>query len=299
MTAKAIWLDGDMVAWEAATVHVTTQSLHYGIGFFEGIRSHLTPDGPAVFRLTDHLRRLQRSAAVYGVSLPYPVEVLRQACLDVLRLNGLGAAYLRPLVFLGDGANPLAAAFRAAVIALPDGPLAGASPGRPVTAKISSFHRPPANVLPPVAKATGQYLNAYVAQREARAAGHDEAIMLNAEGYVTDGWAHNVFVVRDGILRTPPCSAGALEGITRDCVLRLAEDLGRPTVQENLVRSDLYLADEVFMTGTSAGVVALSSVDDRPIGDGRTGPVTAAVAALLDDVATGADSRHPEWREYV
>jgi branched-chain amino acid aminotransferase len=299
MTAKAIWLDGEMVAWENATVHLGTHGLHYGIGFFEGVRSHDTPSGPAVFRLTDHLRRLERSAAVYGVRLPYSLADLREACLETVRVNGLRDCYLRPLVFLGEGANPLAAPFRVAVLAMADGPLVGASPDRARTARISSFQRPSANALPPAAKACGQYLNAFVAQTDARSAGADEAILLNAEGYVTDGWAHNVFTVRDGVLRTPPCSAGALEGITRDSVLRLADELGFRAAEENLVRSDLYLADEMFLTGTSAGVVAVSAVDGRPVGTGAAGAVTTAVATLLRDITTGADRRHPEWLEYV
>lgn len=299
MTAKAIWLDGEMLSWADANIHVTTHGLHYGIGFFEGIRCHPTPDGPAIFRLTDHLRRLARSAAVYGVELPYSPDILAQACRDVVLANQDDECYLRPIVFLGEGPNPLAAPFRAAVITAPHGPLVGPPSGAGVRAKVSSFNRLPANVLPPAAKATGQYLNSFLAQTEARAAGYDEALLLNAQGYVTDGWAHNVFLVNDGVLATPPTSAGALPGITRDSVLRLASEEGIETAERQLVRSDLYVADECFLTGTAAGVVPVTSVDGRTVGSGSRGGITARLGELLSDIAYGRDRRHPEWRELV
>jgi branched-chain amino acid aminotransferase len=299
MTAKAIWLDGEMLSWADANVHVTTHALHYGIGFFEGLRCHSTPDGPAIFRLTDHLRRLARSAAVYGVTLPHSPEALAQACRDVVLANGYEECYLRPIVFLGEGPNPLAAPFRAAVIAVPHGPLAGPPSGAGVRAKVSSFQRLPANVLPPAAKATGQYLNSFLAQTEARAAGCDEALLLNAQGYVTDGWVHNVFVAHNGVLATPPTSAGALPGITRDSLLRLAAEEGIEVAERQLVRSDLYVAEECFLTGTAAGVVPVTSVDGRTVGDGNRGILTARLGDLFGDVATGRDPRHPEWREPV
>jgi branched-chain amino acid aminotransferase len=299
MTAKAIWLDGEMVPWADANVHVTTHALHYGIGFFEGIRCHLTPDGPAIFRLTDHLRRLARSAAVYAVDLPYPPETLAQACREVVLANEYDECYLRPIVFLGEGPNPLTAPFRAAVIAVSHGPLVGPPSGAGVRAKVSSFHRLPPNVLPPAAKATGQYLNSFLAQREARAAGYEEALLLNAQGYVTDGWAHNVFLVQGDVLVTPPTSAGALPGITRDCVMRLAAEEGVEVAERQLVRSDLYVADECFLTGTAAGVVPVTAVDGRTVGDGNRGALTARLGELFTDVACGRDERHPEWRELV
>jgi branched-chain amino acid aminotransferase len=299
MTTKTIWMDGELVDWDDATVHVTSFGLHYGIGFFEGVRCHATPDGPAIFRLADHLRRLRRSAAIYGVPLPYSVEELSRACKAVVAANGLSDCYLRPVVFLGDGPDPLAAAFRAAVIASPGGPLVG--PPRPegVKARISSFHRMPANAIPPAAKATGQYLNSFLAQTEALRSGCDEAILLNAGGSVTDGWAHNVFVVADGVLITPPVSAGALPGITRDTIVTLAADEGLPAREQDLVRSDLYLAAECFLTGTAAGVSPVISVDGRPVGEGRPGPVTVRLRARLHDVVHGAVADYPQWREHL
>ena len=297
MTAKSIWLDGRLVPWSEATVHVGSHGLHYGLGFFEGIRCHATPDGPAIFRLADHLRRLARSAASYLVALPYPVEELAAACTAVVRDNDLADAYLRPIVFLGDG--PLVgAAWRAAVLPLAGGPLVGAAKPDGVHATISSFQRMGPNAIPPAVKATGQYLNSYLAQTAAMVDGYDEAIMLNGNGEVTDGWAHNLFAVTDGTLRTPPVSAGALPGIMRASVLTLAAEAGIPVREETLVRTDLYTADECFLTGTAAGVVPVLSVDRRQLGD-RRGPVTARLADTLLEVAQGKSDQHRDWLAYT
>jgi branched-chain amino acid aminotransferase len=299
MSAKFIWMDGDLVDWSDATVHVSSFGLNYGIGWFEGIRCHSTPVGPAIFRLTDHLRRLHRSAAVYGFAVPYSVDELAQACRSVVAANGLSDCYLRPLVTLGDGDHPLTATFRTAVIATENGPLAGAPKDGGVTARISSFQRMSPNAIPPASKATGQYLNSLLAQGEAITSGCDEAILLNSDGFVTDGWAHNVFVVAAGTLITPPLAAGALPGITRETVMTLAADDGIATAERNLVRTDLYLADECFMTGTSAGLVPVASVDGRAIGDGKPGPLTARLRDRLADVTHGATQAYPQWREFV
>jgi branched-chain amino acid aminotransferase len=299
MTAKTIWLDGELTDWDDATVHVSSYGLHYGIGFFEGIRCHTTGGGPAIFRLSDHLHRLRRSAAVYGLPLPFSVGELAEACKLVVTANGLADCYLRPIVFLGEGPHPLAAPFRSAVIATADGPLVGGPKPGGVTALISSFHRISANSIPPTAKGTGQYLNSFLAQAEALRLGADEAILLNASGYVADGWAHNIFLVRGGVLVTPPVNAGVLPGITRDTVLTLAADCGIAAGEHDLVRADLYLADEVFLTGTAAGIVPVSAVDGRVIGTGQPGPVTSQLADLLADVTAGTSGVHPEWREHT
>jgi branched-chain amino acid aminotransferase len=299
MTAQKIWMDGQLVDAGAATVPVTSYGLHYGIGFFEGIRCHPTPAGPAIFRLADHLRRLQRSAAVYGLPLPSSPEELAGACKLVVSANDLADCYLRPLVFLADGPNPLTARLRATVIATAHGPLVG--PPRPdgVTARISSFRRMSANAMPPTAKATGQYLNALLAQSEALRSGADEAILLNDGGFVTDGWAHNVFVVADGTLVTPPVSAGALPGITRDTLMTLAAEDGITVAERDLVRTDLYLADECLLTGTAAGVTPVVAVDGRVIGAGQPGPVTEKLSERLAAITHGVVPDHPEWREYL
>jgi branched-chain amino acid aminotransferase len=294
--AKKIWLDGDLVDWSAAQVHVTSFGLHYGIGFFEGIRSYHTEDGPTIFRLRDHLRRLARSAATYLVPLPYDVPTLAAACAAVVVENGLTDCYLRPIVFLGDGESPLAAPYRVAVIATEHGPLIGPPKTGGVHAKVASFHRMSSNSIPPAAKATGQYLNSMLAQTEALASGYDEALLLNSAGYVTDGWAYNVFAVRDGVLLTPPVSAGALPGIVRDTVRVLAADAGILTHEENLTRTDLYGADECFLTGTAAGILPVLSVDRRPVADGTAGPLTKQLSAAYEDVTRGRSGGHPEWR---
>ena len=295
-STKKIWLDGELVDWAAAQIPVTSFGLHYGIGFFEGVRCYRTDLGPAVFRLADHLARLVRSAATYLVRLPYDAGQLTDACAAVVRENGLGDCYLRPIVFLGDGENPFTAGYRAAVIGTEGGPLTARGKESGVHAKVASFQRITANSVPPAAKATGQYLNSMLAQTEALSAGFDEAVLLNAAGYVTDGWAHNVFIVRDGELVTPPTSAGALAGIVRDTVRVLAAEAGIRTREETLVRTDLYLADECFLTGTAAGIVPVRSVDRRPVGTGEPGPVTGLLTRAFDDVTRGRGGTHPEWR---
>jgi branched-chain amino acid aminotransferase len=301
MEIKAVWLDGTLVGNGDATVSVGSLGLHYGIGFFEGIRCYETPAGPAIFRLTDHLRRLARSAAVYGVTLPYTPASLAQACMDVVRANGLANCYLRPIAFMGESqsADPLDAKFRVAVIASQHAPLVSAGDGRGATAKISSFHRLPPNVIPPAAKATGQYLNSFLAQTEARQCGADHAILLSADGRVTDGWAQNLFAVLDGTLVTPPISTGSLPGTTRDSLLTLAKEVGYEVREADLVRADLYLADECMLTGTAAGVIPIVSVDGRHVGDGSPGPITAKLTELLADAVHGRADTHTDWRTLV
>jgi len=299
VAAKTIWMDGELIDWGDATVHVTSFGLHYGIGFFEGIRCYPTPAGPAIFRLIDHVRRLRRSAAIYGVGLPRPLEEVTAACKLVVSANGLTECYLRPIVFLGEGPNPLAATFRTAIIATENGPLIGEPKRDGVKARISSFHRMQSTSIPPAAKAAGQYLNAFLAQTEALFSGADEAILLNDRGFVTDGWAHNVCIVRDGALLTPPVSAGALPGITRDTIMTLAAEDGVAVREHDLVRSDLYLADECFLTGTAAGVIPVTSVDGRTVGEGKPGPLTRRLSEALTAVTHGATDEHPEWREHL
>jgi branched-chain amino acid aminotransferase len=222
-----------------------------------------------------------------------------QACKLVVSANGLTDCYLRPVVFLGEGASLIEATFRTAVIATTDGPLAGPAKEAGVTACISSFRRISPNSIPPAAKATGQYLNSFLAKAEALTSGYDEAIMLNDSGQVSDGWAHNVFAVTDGVLVTPPVSAGALPGITRETVMTLAAEDGIEVRQHGLVRSDLYLADECFLTGTAAGVVPVISVDGRGVGTGKPGPLTTSLRDRLTQITHGAVDAHPQWREYL
>jgi branched-chain amino acid aminotransferase len=297
--AKKIWFDGEMVDWGDAQVHVSSYGLHYGIGFFEGVRCHAATSGPAIFRLRDHLERLKRSAGTYLVQLPFSIDTVADGCRAVVRANEFTECYLRPILFLGEGDNPLAAPYHLAVIPSEGGPLIGPPKPDGVHAKMSSFQRMPPNVIPPSAKATGQYLNSMLAQTEAMLAGFDEALLLNTAGYVTDGWAHNVFIVRHGELLTPPVAAGALAGIVRDTVQILATENGLTVREEQLTRADLYHADECLLTGTAAGIVPVLSVDRRNIGDGTAGDITLQLIALLDDVTTGRSGTHTEWREPV
>lgn len=296
---KVIWLDGELVPWDEATIHVTSYGLYFGIGFFEAIRTFDTPAGPAFFRLADHLKRLSDTAHTYLATLPYSQSDLIAACKRVVRGNDLAECLVRPIVFLGDGDHPLAAKWRATVIAMARGPYVSLPDEGGIHAKISSFHRMSANALPPAAKATGQYLNAYLAQSDALGAKYDDALLLNEHGHVVDGWVHNIFVVRDGVLRTPPVSAGALAGITRDTMITLAREQGLTCVEENLVRTDLYNADEVFLTGTSAGLVPVISVDRRTVGDGKPGELSRTLADMFGDIVHGRVDTHAEWLEPV
>ena len=296
-----IWMDGEYVDWDEARVHVLTPSLHYGWGVFEGIRAYDTPRGSAVFRLTDHMKRLFRSAKIYHMEPPVSLEGAIKVTKDLVAMNGVATCYIRPIVYLGYGEiglNPLQSAVRMAIACWPWGAYLGErSLEAGVRAKVSSWRRLDPNIIPPAAKATGQYLNSSLAKAEAIKAGYDEGILLNPNGYVTDGSGENVFAVRDGVLHTPPLAAGCLAGITRDSILRIAHDLDIPAVESDLVRTDLYLADEAFFTGTAAEVVPIREVDDRVLGD--PGPITRRLQEVFSAATTGRDERYRDWVEPV
>jgi branched-chain amino acid aminotransferase len=296
-----IWMDGEYVDWERAQVHVLTPSLHYGWGVFEGIRCYDTPAGAAVFRLTDHLRRLFRSAKIYHMDPPVSLEGSVKVVKDLVALNGLRECYVRPIVYLGYGEmglNPLGAPVRMAVACWPWGAYLGEEAfATGVRVKVSSWRRLDPNVIPPAAKATGQYLNSSLAKAEAVKAGYDEGVLLNAQGYVTDGSGENLFVVRDGVLCTPPLAAGCLAGVTRDSVMHIAAGEGIRVVEAELVRTDLYLAEEAFFTGTAAEVVPIREVDDRVLGE--PGPLTRRVQELFRAATRGQDPRYAHWAELV
>ena len=298
-----IWMDGQMVPWEQATVHVLTHALHYGTGVFEGIRCYSTDRGPAVFRLTDHMKRLRNSARIHLMACPYSVDELVEAAKDVVRENVMDSCYIRPLMWLGFGEiglNPLNCEVHAAIACWAWGAYLGDEGfTKGVRIKISSFRRLDANIIPPAAKATGQYLNSILAKVEAVKAGYDEAILLNQAGLVTDGSGENVFVVRDGVLTTPPVAAGPLPGITRASVMQIARDLGVEVHEDNLVRTDLYLADEVFFTGTAAELVPIREIDDRAIGDSVPGPVTKQLQERFFDAVHGRAAEYDHWLEFV
>lgn len=296
-----IWMDGELVLWDDANVHLLTHSLHYGLGVFEGIRCYATKQGPAVFRLTDHMRRLHRSAKIHLLQIKYSVEELVEATKEVVRANSVDACYIRPLVWLGYGEmglNPLNCEVKTAVAVWPWGTYLGDDGIKHgVRVRVSSYRRLDPNVIPPAAKATGQYINSILAKVEALKSGYDEAIMLNTAGFVTDGSGENIFVVRDGVMTTPPTSSGALEGITRDSVMQIARDLGYEIKVDNLVRADLYLADEAFFSGTAAEVVPIREIDDRTIGE--PGPITKKVQESFFAAVHGELERYSHWLEHV
>ncbi len=296
-----IWMDGELVSWDEAVVHILTPTLHYGWGVFEGIRAYATKKGPAVFRLTDHMRRLLRSSKIYMLDLPFSVEQLVDATKETIRVNKVDSCYIRPLVYLGleeMGLNPLPNPTRVAIAVWPWGTYLGdEGVEHGVRAKVSSYRRNDWNSIPPAGKATGQYINSSLAKVEAIKSGYDEAILLNTQGHVADGSGENVFIVRDETLITPPLSSGPLGGITRDSVIKIASDLGWKTEEHDLNRTDLYLADEAFFTGTAAEVVPIRSVDDREIGE--PGPVTKKIQEVFFAVAKGEVERYADWLEYV
>jgi branched-chain amino acid aminotransferase len=298
---RKIWMDGEYVDWDEATVHVLTPSLHYGWGVFEGIRCYDTTLGPAVFRLTDHMGRLFRSAKIYHMEPPVSLEGAVKVTKDLVAMNGVRECYIRPLVYLAYGEiglNPLNSPISMMIACWPWGAYLGEEGFiHGVRVKVSSWRRLDPNIIPPAAKATGQYLNSSLAKAEALKAGYDEGILLNPHGYVTDGSGENVFVVRDGTLLTPPLAAGCLAGITRASIMRIAEDEGIPVREADLPRTELYLADEAFFTGTAAEVVPIREVDDRVLGD--PGPITRRVQEVFKAAIRGEDERYKEWLEPV
>jgi len=298
-----IWMDGGLVDWEDARIHVLTHALHYGTGVFEGIRAYETKRGPAVFRLTDHIRRLFRSAHLYQIDVPHSNEEMIQACVETVKVNGLKACYIRPLVYRGSGEmglNPLNAPVNTSVAVWSwENYLGEEALERGATAKISSWKRSDHNIIPPGAKATGGYVNSGLAKVEALKAGYDEAIFLNMAGYVTDGTGENIFAVRDGALHTPPLSAGCLDGITRDSVITIARDLGYEVHERNMARTDLYFADEAFFTGTAAEVCPIREIDDRVVGSNGLGPITKEIQSTFFGAVHGDDDRYASWLTFV
>src|SRR5512144_2231304 len=293
--AEKIWLDGKLVAWDAANVHVLTHALHYGVGVFEGIRAYRTADGrSAIFRLREHMRRLFDSAHILMMEIPWKQEQLEQACLEVMKVNGLAEGYIRPVAYFGYGEMGVGAQnpVQVAVAAWPWSAYLGADGLKNgIRAKISSFTRMHVNVNMVRAKVTGQYVNSFLATREAALAGYQEAILLDTEGYVAEGAGENLFLVKDGTIYTPPLSSPVLGGITRDTVLHVAKDLGIPVREERFTRDTMYLADEVFMTGTAAEVTPVREIDNRRIGKGEPGPVTKKIQETYFRAVHGEEPR--------
>lgn len=298
-----IWMDGELVNWDDATVHVLTHTMHYGSGVFEGIRAYATASGPAVFRLTDHIRRLFNSARIFMIDVPYTADQIIEAVKETVRVNGVDACYIRPLVYLGYGEmglNPLPCPVNVSIAVWPWGSYLGDEGVRHgVRCKVSSWQRHDPNAIPPAAKGTGMYVNSSLAKVEALKAGYDEAILLSPQGFVSECTGENIFMVKNGTIVTPPVAAGALEGITQDSVLTIARDLGYDVTVGNILRSDLYTADEAFLSGTAAEVVPIRSVDDRPVGSGEPGPMTQKIQEIYFATVKGEVDRYKDWLEHV
>jgi branched-chain amino acid aminotransferase len=293
-------MNGELVDWADAKVHVGVHGLHYGSGVFEGIRCYETTKGPAVFRLRDHLERLENSAKILFIQLPYSIDDLRSATHEVVAANGLASCYIRPIAFYGYGELGVAATGNpvdVVILSYPWGAYLGEEgQNNGITATISSWERVGPNVIPHAAKATGIYLNSMLATTEARRAGYDEAIMLSTDGFIADGPGETLFAVKNGKLLTPPLSMSILPGITRDTVIHIAEALGYVVQETLLIRTDLYLADEVFMVGTAAEVTPIRSIDGREIG---VGPVTKELQKAYLGAVHGLDERWSDWLDVV
>ncbi len=298
---EKIWFNGELIPWEDAKIHVLTHSLHYGMGVFEGIRAYETDDGPGVFRLTDHMRRMEQSAQILMMPLPYSVDEMVQAVKDTVRSTGLPSCYIRPIAYYGYGEmglNTLPCSVDMAIACWPWGAYLGDDSLRNgVRMKISSWARHDHNIMPPAAKTTGNYANSSLAKVEALKSGYDEALLLNRAGFVSECTGENVFVARNGKLITPPLSAGALEGITQSTVIAIAHDLGFDVEFGQLSRSDAYIAEEMFVCGTAAEVSSVRSVDDREIP--CPGPMSLAIGEEYGRVVRGQVDRYKDWVEHV
>ena len=298
---EKIWMDGELVDWDKAQIHVLTHTLHYGCGVFEGVRAYETSEGPAIFRLRDHTERLFNSAKIFMIDIPFTVDEIIEATRETVRVNGLPSCYIRPIVYLGYGEmglNPLPSPVQVSISVWPwcaylgdDGVANG------VRMKVSSWQRHSPNAMPPAAKGTGMYINSSMAKIEALKSGYDEAILLSPQGYVSECTGENIFLVRDGVISTPPTAAGALEGITQDTVATIARDFGYEVHPTNILRSDLYTCDEAFLTGTAAEVVPIRSVDDREIGE--PGPITRKIQETYAATVRGQVESYRGWLDYV
>jgi branched-chain amino acid aminotransferase len=300
-TADLIWLNGEFVAWEDAKVHVLTHSMHYGTSVFEGVRAYETPQGTAIFRHQDHLQRLENSAKLYYMDMPFSRDQLREVTHELIARNGFKSCYIRPLVWRGYGPmglNPLDNPVEAMVAVWEWGAYLGEEGKRNgVRARVSSYRRISSDSLIPQAKAGGQYLNSVLAKIESVKAGYEEAILLDDKGYVCEGTGENVFVVKDGVIHTPGQADGILDGINRRSCIQIARDLGYELVERNIARAELALADEVFLTGTAAELTPMREIDDIEIGP--PGPVTREIQGVFEDALCGRDARYADWLDLV
>jgi branched-chain amino acid aminotransferase len=300
-STEKIWLDGELVPWDEARVHVLTHGLHYGSGVFEGIRAYETTRGPAIFRLGDHIDRLFNSAKIFLIDIPFTRDELVAATKETVRVNGVQSCYIRPIVFLGYGEmglNPLACEVQVSIAVWPWGTYLGDEGVRNgIRLMVSSWKRHDPNIMPPAAKGTGMYINSSMAKVEAIKSGYDEAVMLSGHGHVSECTGENIFIVKDGRIITPPVSAGALQGITQDSIKTIAHDLGIDYEVGQILRSDLYTADEAFLSGTAAEIVPIRSVDERQIGE--PGPVTRQIQDMYFATVRGEVDQYKDWLDWV
>jgi branched-chain amino acid aminotransferase len=301
--ADLIWMNGELVAAEDAKVHVLTHALHYGTGVFEGVRAYDTPRGTAIFRHDDHIDRLFKSAEMYFMEIPFSKEEIRAATHELIARNGLRSCYIRPLVYRGAGPMglfPLDCPVDVAIAVWEWGAYLGdEGKARGVRGKVSSWRRIPSDALIPAAKATGQYLNSVLAKIEADKAGYDEGILLDQRGMVCEGTGENLFVVKDGAIATPGFPSAILGGINRLSAIQIARDLGYAVVERDIARGELYLADELFMTGTAAELTPLREVDDHPVGTGEPGPITREIQSVFEDALHGRSDRYADWLDVL
>ncbi len=300
---EQVWLDGKFVPWDDAQIHILTHTLHYGLGVFEGIRAYRCDDGrSSVFRLSEHVQRLYRSARIVELEIPHTAEQTENAILETLRVNRLPEGYIRPLVFLGEGAMgllPVDNPVRVAIIVWPWGAYLGDEGlERGIRTKVSSYTRHHPNVTLTQSKTCGNYVNSILAKREVTRLGYDEAIMLDTNGLVSEGSGENVFIVRRGVLKTPPLGS-VLDGITRDSIIQIARDKGIEVLEQPFARDELYTADEAFMTGTAAEVTPIREVDDRMVGEGRRGAITKTLQSTFFDAVRGRDGKYETWLRAV
>jgi branched-chain amino acid aminotransferase len=300
---KFIWMDGKLVPWKKANVHVLTHTLHYGLGVFEGIRCYKTAKGPAVFRLKDHMKRLENSAKLVGMKLPYSVEELIKATKKTIEVNKIEECYIRPIAFYGYGVmglNPKGAPVNMAIAVWPWGTYLGEEGlERGTKAKISRWLRIDPRILPPQSKLVANYANSILAKLDAVNSGYDEAILLNTKGFVAEGPGENVFIVEKGKLITPPLSACALVGITRDSIIKIAEDEGMDFEERDISRDQLYAADEAFFTGTAAEVTPIREIDGKSIGEGKRGKITEKLQRIFFNAVRGKEPKYESWLDYV
>jgi branched-chain amino acid aminotransferase len=298
-----IWMDGKMIDWNKAQVHVLAHTLHYGLGVFEGIRCYRCQDGKsAVFRLKEHVDRLFDSALIAQITIPYSREEIGQAVIEILKINKLSEGYIRPIVFIGDGEMGLYVKeypVRVAIACWSWGAYLGEEGlKKGIRAKISSFTRHHVNVSMTKAKISGNYVNSILAKKEVTAIGYDEAILLDTEGYICEASGENIFIVKDGIIKTPPPTS-ILKGITRDVVITIAQDKGIKVVEQRFTRDELYTADEAFFTGTAAEITPIREVDDRTIGKGTRGPTTESIQGAFFDTVQGKEEKYKDWLSYL